>query len=146
MCDRDTMGCLSPGGVFFFVTSMYTTDCSSFHLFRFRCRRMRAKVTLVRMRTSMRNARLRNYPQLPPTLLDLTNILRDPRYSVITMTADGLDNLYSGSVTDSEGFHSIVFASQRMLELMERTRTIFSDGTFRSVPAVQSMQTQRAQV
>lgn len=86
------------------------------------------------MRTPMRNARLRSYPFPPESLRDLSNILLDPQYSVLTMTADGEDNLYAGSVTDVDGGHHVVFASNRMIDQMKKFRVLHSDGTFRAVP------------
>ncbi|KAK3919969.1 Ribonuclease HII [Frankliniella fusca] len=94
-----------------------------------------ARVTYARMRTSMRNARLSRFPNpLPANLVELTDILQDPRYTVITMSDDGLDNIYGGSVTDIDGFHHILFISERMLQRARTFRILHSDGTFRVTP------------
>ncbi|XP_052131612.1 uncharacterized protein LOC127751689, partial [Frankliniella occidentalis] len=58
---------------------------------------VRARVTFARMRTPMRNARMQRFPPPPATLEDLTAVLMNPQYSVLTMTHDGLDNIYAGS-------------------------------------------------
>lgn len=95
---------------------------------------VRARVTFARMRTPMRNARMQRFPPPPATLEDLTAVLMNPQYSVLTMTHDGLDNIYSGSVTDTDGFHHILFMSRRMIELARQLAVIHSDGTFKTVP------------
>lgn len=84
----------------------------------------------------MRNSRLKRYPSpLPATVEELSAILQDPQYQVLTMSDDGLDNLYAGSVTDTEGFHHILFMSERMLRKAREFTVIHSDGTFRAVPS-----------
>lgn len=87
------------------------------------------------MRTSMRNARLENYPLVPHDLRALTMVLMNPQYSVITMTEDGSDNLYSSSVTDAEGGHHVMFISERMLRIASELRILNADGTFKTTPA-----------
>lgn len=82
----------------------------------------------------MRNARLQRYPPPPETLRDLTEILQDPRYSVITLSQDGQDNIYGGSVDDADGEHHILFISQRMVEKCREFSVLHADGTFKSVP------------
>lgn len=55
------------------------------------------RLTLPRMRTPMRNARLKQFPSPPPANLKaLTDILLNPQYSVLTMTSDEKENLYMG--------------------------------------------------
>lgn len=94
-----------------------------------------SRVTYARMRTPMRNARLSRYPRpMPQNLLALTQVLMDPQYQVMTITQDGTDNIYGGSVTDTDGIHHVLFVSQRMLEQMRRFRVLHGDGTFRAVP------------
>ncbi|KAJ1521839.1 hypothetical protein ONE63_003474 [Megalurothrips usitatus] len=93
-----------------------------------------SRVTYARMRTPMRNARVASLPPLPRNLRELSNILRNPQYSVLSMTDDGRDNIYGGSVTDADGGHHVVFISDRMLAHMRTMRVLHSDGTFRSVP------------
>ena len=83
----------------------------------------------------MRNARLRHYPRpMPQNLLELTGILQDPQYQIMTMTVDGNDNIYGGSVTDTDGVHHILFSSNRMLHHMRIFSVLHGDGTFRAVP------------
>lgn len=83
----------------------------------------------------MRNARLQRYPLPPPAnLRDLTTLLMDPQFAVLTMTEDGNDSLYAGSVDDVDGGHHILFSSQRMIERMREFTVLHSDGTFKTVP------------
>lgn len=82
----------------------------------------------------MRNARMENFPNIPATLQELTQILLDERYRVLTLTDDGLDNIYAGSVDDAEGNHHVIFTSNRLLNRMRSFLVLHSDGTFRSVP------------
>lgn len=82
----------------------------------------------------MRNARLSRYPAPPADLRDLTAILMDPHNEVISMTDDGLDNLYAGSVTDTDGAQHILLVSNRMIERMREFTVLHSDGTFKTVP------------
>lgn len=94
-----------------------------------------ARVTFVRMKTAMKNARLSRFPRPPPaTLEELTNLHQDPQYQVITMTDDGLDNLYGGSLEDVLGGHHVVYMSHRQLNRMRSMRVLHSDGTFKVVP------------
>lgn len=97
-------------------------------------RRVRSKMTLRRLRTSMFKARSKSYPRIPESLTDLTRtLLQNPRVSV---TCDGSENLYAGSVTATDGSHHVAFFSPRMLEFMGNLRVIQGDGTFRARPAV----------
>lgn len=91
---------------------------------------VRARITMPRIRTSMRNARMERYPNIPATLLDLGDLLRDPQYESICSTIDGNDNIFGNQVTATDGSVSIIFASDRMLRFMARVRIIFCDGTF----------------
>ncbi|KAE8738407.1 hypothetical protein FOCC_FOCC016113 [Frankliniella occidentalis] len=50
------------------------------------------------------------------------------------MTEDGQDNLYRGSVTDTDGHHHILFASARMIQKMRDFNVLHGDGTFKIVP------------
>lgn len=88
------------------------------------------------MRTPKGNARLKQFPSPPPAnLRALTDILLNPQYSVLTMTSDGKENLYMGSVTDVDGGHHVVFATPRqLLRLKRHFQTCHSDGTFKAVP------------
>lgn len=83
----------------------------------------------------MRNARLRNYPFVPNDLRRLTDILMNPQHRVITMTQDGQDNLYAGSVTDARGAHHVLFISDRMAAVARDLRVLHGDGTFKTRPA-----------
>lgn len=83
----------------------------------------------------MRNARMSRFPPLPANLTELTEILLNPQYRVLTLTDDGLDNIYAGSVDDIDGNHHILFMSQRMIQRARTFSSLHSDGTFRSVPS-----------
>ncbi len=108
---------------------------------------VRARVTLARMRTAMRNARMASYPQPPPrTLRELTAILQDPRYEVLTATLDNEDNIYAGSVTDVRGDHHILFASRRSLDHLATCNWIHGDGTIKIVPALDGVSQVRVKV
>lgn len=96
---------------------------------------VRIRIFVGRMRTSMRNARLANYPFVPDDVRALSMILMNPQYQVITMTEDGNDNFYAGSVTDAEGGHHVLFISQRMLQTARNMRVLHGDGTFKTTPA-----------
>jgi len=91
-----------------------------------------ARCTYDKLRTSMRNARMKRYPPLPANLTELT--LQNPQYQVLTLTDDGLDNIYAGSVDDADGNHHLLFMSERMIERARTFSVLHSDGTFRSVP------------
>lgn len=82
----------------------------------------------------MRNARRRNYPNQPQNLHGLTEILLDPQYTVLTLTDDGNDNIYGGSVTDANGHHHVLFVSNRMVNQMRIFNVLHADGTFNAVP------------
>lgn len=77
---------------------------------------------------------MRHYPPLPADLRQLTEILLNPQYQVLTLTHDGLDNIYAGSGSDVDGNHHKLFISQRMIERARTFSVLHSDGTFRSVP------------
>lgn len=85
----------------------------------------------------MRNARFSRYPsRLPRTLRELTAVLQNPRFRIISMTDDGNDNIYAGSVDDANNHHHILFSSRRMLEFMSNVGIIHGDGTFKVVPNI----------
>lgn len=98
------------------------------------CEEVVERVTYARMRTPMRTARMSRYPNIPHSLEDLSRIMLNPQYRVITISDDGTDNIYAGSVTDGNGDHHILFASRRQLRLMKTFRVLHSDGTFKVVP------------
>ncbi|KAK3926922.1 GTPase Der [Frankliniella fusca] len=95
---------------------------------------VQSRVTLARMRNAMRSARMQNYPELPRSLRNLTRVLNDDQFRVITQTEDGTDNLYGGSVTATDGSHHIMFVSQRMLNYLKISRILHGDGTRKVIP------------
>lgn len=76
------------------------------------------------------------FPRVPETLEQLTLILQNPQYRVISATTDAADNLYAASVTDALGAHHIIFSSRRMLRFAKEFSLLFSDGTFKTLPAI----------
>lgn len=91
-------------------------------------------MTLSRLRTPMYKKRMDAYPRIPYTLVDLTRaLLQHPR---VALTVDGEQSMYAGSTTGADGSHSIVFMSQRSIDLLGRVKTVQADGTFRSRPSV----------
>ncbi|KAK3911685.1 Volume-regulated anion channel subunit LRRC8E, partial [Frankliniella fusca] len=98
---------------------------------------VRSRVTVTKLRVAMRNARMSSFPQpAPRSLQELTALLQNPRYEVLTATLDGEDNLYAGSVTDENGDHHILFASRRQLQLLTKVIWLHGDGTLKVVPAM----------
>lgn len=96
-------------------------------------RNVRRRMNVRRLRTSMYRARSRTFPPVPQTLLELTQVLlQNPRVSV---TVDGEQNMYAGSITADDGSHHVVFVSQRMLDFMGQCKLLQGDGTFKSRPA-----------
>lgn len=93
-----------------------------------------SRVTLGRMRNSMRTARLQKYPDPPTSLRHLSRILNDDRFRIVTQTDDGQDNIYGGSVTARDGSHHILFVSKRMLNILRTSRILHGDGTVKVVP------------
>ncbi|XP_034246261.1 uncharacterized protein LOC117648123 [Thrips palmi] len=93
-----------------------------------------ARVTYARMRTPMRQARMRRYPHHPNNLRELTALLQDNQHRVLTLSHDGNDNIYGGSVDDADGEHHILFVSNRMLQQLKTFHVLHADGTFDSVP------------
>ena len=96
-------------------------------------RNVRSKMNLRRLRTSMHRVRSGTFPPVPQTLLELTQVLLGhPRVSV---TVDGEQNMYAGSITANDGSHHVVFVSRRMLDFMGQCKLLQGDGTFKSRPA-----------
>lgn len=87
----------------------------------------------------MQRARARMFPPPPDSLLELTDILQDPRYAVITATDDAEDNLYAASVTAQDGSHHIIFMSRRMARVARSLNTLFADGTFKTLPSMEEL-------
>lgn len=52
----------------------------------------------------------------------------------VSATIDGVENLYAGSITATDGSHHVAFFSPRMLNFMSRVKIIQGDGTFKSRP------------
>lgn len=87
----------------------------------------------------MQRARSSMFPPAPATLQELTAILQDPRYQVISATHDALDSLYAGSVTAADGSHHIIFMSRRMARVARSLDILFADGTFKVLPAIEEL-------
>ncbi|KAJ1521126.1 hypothetical protein ONE63_002826 [Megalurothrips usitatus] len=97
-------------------------------------KRVRAKMNRRRLSSVMARVRSQNYPPIPGTLRDLTRTLL--AHKNVSKTADGLENLYAGSVDATDGSHHVAFFSPRMRAFMGNVRVIQGDGTFRARPAV----------
>ncbi|KAK3910410.1 Tryptophan 2,3-dioxygenase, partial [Frankliniella fusca] len=97
-------------------------------------RRVRSKMTLRRLRSTMYNTRMKKYPNLPYTMRELTRVLL--QHSNISQTIDDAENLYAGSVTATDASHHIALFSPRVLRFMSNIRIVHSDGTFGSRPAL----------
>ncbi|KAK3908301.1 Cytoplasmic protein NCK2 [Frankliniella fusca] len=97
-------------------------------------RNVRCKMTLARLRGSMREKHMGRYPNIPHTMRKLTQVLLQNNF--VSKTIDGEENLYAGSCTDAEGHHHIAFFSPRMLQFMPSLKIIQGDGTFKSRPAL----------
>ncbi|KAJ1526453.1 hypothetical protein ONE63_009587 [Megalurothrips usitatus] len=98
--------------------------------------RVRSRMTMNRLRTSMRNARTKTYPAIPQTLKELTELLMKKKNRYLAKTTDNKDLLYAGSVDASDGSHNVVFISKRMRKVMADVQVIHADGTFKSRPAL----------
>ncbi|XP_034247294.1 uncharacterized protein LOC117649035 [Thrips palmi] len=97
------------------------------------------RLRLSKIRPAMQRARSRMYPPPPATLQELTGILQDPRYQVISATNDARDSLYAGSVTAADGSHHIIFMSRRMALVAQSLNILFADGTFKVLPAIEQL-------
>lgn len=96
-------------------------------------RNVRRKMNVRRLRTPTYRARAASFPPIPQTLHDLTQVLLGhPRVSV---TVDGEQNMYAGSITADDGSHHVVFVSRRMQDFMTQCKLLQGDGAFRSRPA-----------
>lgn len=95
---------------------------------------MRQKMTLSKLRKSMYKVRNKRFPGIPHTLRELTQTLLD--HPEISKTTDGLENMYCGSITATDGSHHVGFLSPRMANLLGNLKIIQGDGTFKSRPAV----------
>lgn len=91
------------------------------------------------MRSAMQRARSSRFPRVPASLEELTQILQDPRYRIISATEDAQDSLHAGSVTDDDGHHHIIFSSRRLLNVGKTLSILFLDGTFKTVPAIEEL-------
>jgi len=97
-------------------------------------RRVRSKMTLRRLRSTMYKTRMKKFPNLPYNMRELTRVLL--QHPNISQTIDDAENLYAGSVTATDGSHHIAFFSPRVLRFMSNIKIIHSDGTFGSRPAL----------
>lgn len=79
------------------------------------------------MTIEMKLARLALYPFNPTSLEDLSRILVDPFYRVMSLSIDGLENLLSSHVLLPDGTGCLVFASSRMIAFLSRATDIYCD-------------------
>ena len=92
-----------------------------------------SRLTPNSMKSSIQRARSALYPNVPISLYDLGQLLNDGQHQRLTMTEDGLDNIFTGVVQHNE-FTSLIFISRRMRRFMRRVKVVFCDGTFGSRP------------
>jgi len=79
-------------------------------------------------------SRMRSFPPIPYTLLDLTRtLLQHPRVST---TVDGEENIYAGSINAPDGSHHVLFISPRMIDFLGKVKILQGDGTFRARPSI----------
>lgn len=100
---------------------------------------LQIRLRLSKLRPSMQRARYSMFPPPPQNLQELTEILQDPRYRVVTATHDGEDNLYAGSVTAGDDSHHVIFMSRRMAGVLRQLDYLFADGTFKVLPAIDDL-------
>lgn len=82
----------------------------------------------------MYQARSKSYPEIPHTLRELTQTLLG--HTRVSMTVDGLHNMFAGSVTAEDGSHHVMFTTPRMLQFMGQVKILQGDGTFRARPSL----------
>ncbi|XP_052131748.1 uncharacterized protein LOC127751763 [Frankliniella occidentalis] len=98
-----------------------------------------SRVRLANMRSAMQRARYSALPPPPQSLEELTAILQDPRYRVLTATSDGRDNLYAASVNAADGSHHVIFMTRRMARVLRQLKILFGDGTFKTLPNMEDL-------
>ncbi|KAK3932363.1 Threonine synthase-like 2 [Frankliniella fusca] len=93
------------------------------------------RFTVARMHSALHNARSSNYPKLPKTLIYLGVLLGLPNMRPICTSLDGTDYVFQG-VVGLQGAKtvSVVFASGRMLQLLQSQPNLHMDGTFKKRP------------
>jgi len=85
----------------------------------------RSRMTVARMRTTMREERLGCFPDIPATLFHLGLALSQPEYANVTATIDGQDNIFAGTCGDfAAGTLSIVFMSQRLSFQLQNAKQV----------------------
>ncbi|KAK3916404.1 Prostate and testis expressed protein 3 [Frankliniella fusca] len=94
-----------------------------------------SRFTVARMHSALLAARSSNYPKLPRTLINLGILLGLPNMRAICKTTDGTDYIFQGVVgSQVDKTVSVVFASGRMLELLQSQPNLHMDGTFKKRP------------
>ncbi|KAJ1518904.1 hypothetical protein ONE63_011490 [Megalurothrips usitatus] len=92
-------------------------------------------IPLVKLRSSMRRARLENRPRIPHSLKDLDKVLRRKKWKALSRTLDGKDNVYAGRAgSAAEKTLSLVFFTRRMCKYLRKVKKIYCDATFSPVP------------
>lgn len=81
----------------------------------------RSRLTVSRMRTAMRDERMRFLPDIPATLFQLAVDLMNPQFVNVSTTIDGMDNIFAGACGDfGAGTFSVVFMSQRQASFLKQ--------------------------
>lgn len=96
---------------------------------------VRSRFTGHRIRTAMYNVRAQHLPRIPFSLPLLGHYLSLPQFAGVCETLDRRDNIFAGWCgTWSEGTVSVVFASKRLMQLLQQHKNVYADGTFRKRP------------
>jgi len=78
-----------------------------------------------RIRTAMYRVRGNHLPRIPFSLPILGRYLSLPQFRGVTETLDKMDNIYAGWCGDhSEGTVSVVFASRRFMQILQRHKNV----------------------
>lgn len=86
---------------------------------------VRSRFAGQRIRTAMHNVRSHNVPRIPFSLPVLGHYLSLPQFSGVCETLDKQDNIFAGWCgTWSEGTVSIVFASRRLMQILQRHKNV----------------------
>ncbi|KAJ1531333.1 hypothetical protein ONE63_000017 [Megalurothrips usitatus] len=90
----------------------------------------------VRLRSSIRRSHLSRYPKLSKDLTRLARVLRQREHRRITITKDGMDNIFYGTVGSlPRRTRCVIFMSKRMKNILRTAKRIFAGGTFKVRPA-----------
>lgn len=92
------------------------------------------------MKRTLIRHKIKKYPKIPKTLIEIKDELNSPENAEFGRTRDGKDLLYIDTVIEKQ-YSFAVFASKKVIDLVEeyinpQERNYLMDGTFRVVPAM----------